>query len=324
MSSAQQLAAVLEAGGPELSRALHRTETRLAEVAEGHGAELASHAAGTLTAGGKRLRPVLVYLCGGDGEGLLEAATAVELLHMATLVHDDVLDAAALRRGRPTVFAAAGRLQATATGDLLFSRAFAELSSTGSPEAVAALSEASSALASGELMQLADAWSDDVTRERYLERCQLKTASLFAAACRLGALLGDSPGSADALAEFGQRVGLAFQILDDVLDVSGPSERTGKHRGTDLLDGTVTLPLIVARRRDPELRAMDLRSVITEPAQAEAVCDRITLTGALSEVREQALGHVAEAKAMLGAAELPEARRHALDLVADGVVERYA
>ena len=116
MSSAQQLAAVLEAGGPELSRALHRTETRLAEVAEGHGAELASHAAGTLTAGGKRLRPVLVYLCGGEGEGLLEAATAVELLHMATLVHDDVLDAAALRRGRPTVFAAAGRLQATATG----------------------------------------------------------------------------------------------------------------------------------------------------------------------------------------------------------------
>ena len=321
-----QLVPVLEAGGPELSRQLHRTEARLAEVAEGHGAELGRHAAGTLAAGGKRLRPVLVFLCGGEGGGdLVAAAVATELLHMATLVHDDVLDQAALRRGRPTVFATGGRDAATATGDLLFSRAFAELASTRSKEAVRALSLASSALARGELVQRADAWSDSVTQERYLERCELKTASLFASACRLGAILGDAtPEAAIALAGFGTSIGLAFQILDDVLDVSGPSERTGKHRGTDLLDGTVTLPLILARQRDPGLAAMDLRELVSEPAQAEAVCDRIAMAGALGEARKQALHHVAAAKAALGDVRLPENRRRALDLLADGMVERYA
>ncbi|MGI9081427.1 MAG: polyprenyl synthetase family protein [Thermoleophilaceae bacterium] len=324
-AAAAQLVEVLEAGGPELSRQLHRTETRLGEVAESHGAELGRHAAGTLTAGGKRLRPVLVFLCGGEGTALTAAAVAVELLHMATLVHDDVLDQAGLRRGRPTVFATGGRAAATATGDLLFSRAFAELASTGSQEAVSALSAASSALARGELIQRADAWSDSVTPERYLERCELKTASLFSSACRLGALLGDvDAGSTAALAGFGLRIGLAFQILDDVLDVSGPHERTGKHRGTDLLDGTVTLPLIIARRRDPELAAMDLRELVSEPTQAEAVCDRIAITGALGMAREQALHHVAVAKAALGGVELADHRRRALDLLADGMVERYA
>src|SRR5918997_7089892 len=125
---------------------------------------------------------------------------------MATLVHDDVLDRAALRRGRPTVFAAGGAGAATATGDLLFSRAFAELAATGSAAAVRALSEASSALARGELMQRADAWSDDVTPERYLERCRLKTASLFCASCRLGALFGGRPALADALCHFGEAI----------------------------------------------------------------------------------------------------------------------
>jgi geranylgeranyl pyrophosphate synthase len=322
VSAAEQLGPIVAAGGPELSRQLHRTEARLLEVAEEGGPALGARAADTLAAGGKRLRPLLVFLCGGSAPGLVEAAASVELLHMATLVHDDVLDAAPLRRGRPTVFAAGGRAAATATGDLLFSRAFAELASTGSAPAVHALSEASTALARGELIQREDAWSESVGPERYLERCRLKTASLFAAACRLGAIFGG--GDQEALAGFGSRIGLAFQLLDDVLDVSGPSERTGKHRGTDLLDGTVTLPLIVARRRDPELAAMDLRALVSEPAQAEAVCDRIVLTGALSEVREQALGHVAEAKAALGGAGLPPGRRQALDLVADGVVERYA
>lgn len=325
VTPAAQLAAVLEAGGPSLRAGLERVEERLAEVAESHGAELGRHATSTLTAGGKRLRPLLVFLCGGRGNGLVSAAVAVELLHTATLVHDDVLDAAALRRGHVTVFAAGGRLAATATGDLLFSRAFAELAAGAGREAVAALSTASSALAQGELMQRADAWSDTVSAERYLERCELKTASLFAESCRLGALLGDSdPGLATALAGFGRRIGLAFQILDDVLDVSGPAERTGKHRGADLLDGTVTLPLIIARERDAGLQAMDLRSLVTEPAQAAAVCDRVAITGALHEARSEALNHVSEAKASLTGADLPDERRHALNLVADSVVERYA
>jgi geranylgeranyl pyrophosphate synthase len=172
-------------------------------------------------------------------------------------------------------------------------------------------------------MQRADAWSDSVSAERYVARCDLKTSSLFAAACRLGSELGGT-GTAEPLARFGARIGLAFQILDDVLDVSGPASRTGKHRGTDLLDGTVTLPLILARQRDPELGAMDLRQLVSEPAQAEAVCDRIAVTGALGEARNQALHHVFEAKAALNDLGLDAERRRALELVADAVVERYA
>ena len=317
-----QLGAVLAAGGSELAELLERTEARLAEVADGHGGTLGRHAGGTLAAGGKRLRPVLVFLCAGDpDERLVAAGTAVELLHMATLVHDDVLDGAELRRGRPTVFAEGGRGAATATGDLLFSRAFAELASTGSPEAVGWLSEASSALARGELMQRADAWRPDVTQERYLERCRLKTASLFAASCRLGALFGGRPAMADPLGSFGEAVGLAFQMLDDVLDVSGPAERTGKPRGTDLLDGTVTLPLILARARDPAL--LELRPGLTAE-QAEALCDRIAATGSLEAARAGAFEHVARAKQSLARIDLPPQRREALELVADGVVERYA
>jgi geranylgeranyl pyrophosphate synthase len=321
-----QLGEVLAAGGPALARALDRTEERLATVAGSHGRELARHAGGTLSAGGKRLRPVLVFLAAADyrDDGLVAAAVAVELLHTATLVHDDVLDRAPLRRSRPTVFARGGREAATATGDLLFSRAFAELASTGSEQAVRRLSAASSALARGELVQRADAWDTEVTAERYLERCRLKTASLFDACCRLGALFGGRAGHATALGAFGEGVGLAFQLLDDVLDVSGPVERTGKPRGTDLLDGTVTLPLILARRRDPELRAVDLRADVTDAAGAEALCDRIAATGALEEARALALRHVGAAKSRLAGLDLADARARALGLVADGVVERYA
>jgi geranylgeranyl pyrophosphate synthase len=315
-----QLGSVLAAGGPELAELLERTEERLARVTEGHGEELHRHAGGTLAAGGKRLRPVLVFLSAERSDARLVAAgVAVELLHMATLVHDDVLDGAELRRGRPTVFANGGRAAATATGDLLFSRAFAELAATASDDAVGALSTASSALARGELMQRADAWSEDVTPERYLERCRLKTASLFEASCRLGALFGDRPDLAPPLGEFGERLGVAFQILDDVLDVSGPPERTGKPRGADLLDGTVTLPLILARESEPALSG-----AVRCAEEAAAVCDRIAATGALDAAREQALGYVANAKRALDELDLLEQRANALRLVADGVVERYA
>jgi geranylgeranyl pyrophosphate synthase len=241
-------------------------------------------------------------------------------VHSATLVHDDVLDAAELRRGMPTVVASAGRGAATATGDLLFARAFAELAANGSTDEVRVLSDASTALAAGELAQRADAWNAAVPVERYLRRCELKTARLFEAACRLGAL--EAGADADALGVFGRRIGLAFQLLDDVLDVSGPASRTGKHRGTDLLDGTVTLPLILARGRDPELAAIDPRT-ITTPGDAERVCDRIAATGALDEARRRALQIVDDARAQLPEG-LSARQRHALDLVAGGVVARYA
>jgi geranylgeranyl pyrophosphate synthase len=326
-AAATQLAEVLERGGPRLQRLLEAGERRLASVADGYGDVLAGHVSTTLAAGGKRLRPILVFVTAGEAEdsALVEAGAAVELLHMATLVHDDVLDRAELRRGRRTVFAEGGRAAATATGDLLFSRAFAVLAATGSADAVRALSDASSGLARGELMQRDDAWSAAVTTERYLERCRLKTAQLFEASCRLGAILGDpGPGAADALARFGEGIGLAFQLFDDVLDVAGPPEVTGKPRGTDLLDGTVTLPLIVARDRDPELRRMDLRTAATGPEAAAAICDRIAATGALDDTREAALEHVRTAKAALEEAELGAAQRELLDLIADNVAERRA
>jgi geranylgeranyl pyrophosphate synthase len=313
---------VMRAGGSHIPDLLDRVERLLGEVAASHGAVLAEHGGATIAAGGKRLRPLLVFLAADteEGEGLVRAAAAVELVHSATLVHDDVLDAAALRRGVPTVVAAAGRGAATATGDLLFARAFAELAVNGRADEIQVLSEASSALAEGELLQRADAWNAEVALERYLRRCELKTARLFEAACRLGALEGG--GSPDELGAFGRRIGLAFQLLDDVLDVSGPAERTGKQRGTDLLDGTVTLPLILARERDGALAALDPRS-IDSAAVAEDVCDRIAATGALDEARARALEMVNEAKAGLPDG-LSARQRHALELVATGVVARYA
>ncbi|MFL5857957.1 MAG: polyprenyl synthetase family protein [Solirubrobacteraceae bacterium] len=329
MAAAPTVDAVVRAAGPHVAPLMARVEERLAEIATGHGALLAEHAGATIAAGGKRLRPLLVLVAAGrrrgqtpsrEGEGLVRAAVAVELVHSATLVHDDVLDGALLRRGRPTVVAAAGRDIATATGDLLFSRAFAELAENGSADQIRVLSDASSALAAGELLQRADAWDASVSVDRYLERCELKTARLFQAACELGALQAGSE-AVGLLAAFGRQVGLAFQLLDDVLDVAGPAEQTGKHRGTDLLDGTVTLPFILARARDPELARVDPRSVCT-PEEAEVVCTRIEATGVLEEVKRQALEIVAEAKAELP--DLPGPQREALKLVADGVVERYA
>jgi len=355
-ASAAAVDAVVRSGGPQLTALMERVEARLAQLVVDHGEILARHATATIAAGGKRLRPLLVFLAAGDldastgatGDRLVRAAAAVELIHSASLVHDDVLDGAALRRGAPTVVAAAGRAVATATGDLLFARAFAELAGGGELEDVRALSAAASALAAGELLQRADAWDTGVPLERYLRRCELKTSSLFEAACRLGALgtasvslsgaakrppatTGLSPSGArkrppaggvtDALAQFGRRIGLAFQLLDDVLDVSGPAERTGKARGTDLLDGTVTLPLIVARERDPQLARIDLRALRTA-ADAEAVCDRIAATGALADAKRQALDVVAQAREQLP--RLPDRQRRALELVAEGVVERYA
>ena len=320
--------AIVHAGGPHVLPLLDRVEVLLREVAAGHGAVLAEHAGSTIAAGGKRLRPLLVILAAagqprGSGDGLVRAAAAVELVHSATLVHDDVLDLAPLRRGRPTVFATAGRAAATQTGDLLFARAFALLAANGDPAQVRALSDAGSALARGELLQRADAFDATISLERYLQRCELKTARLFEAACILGALeSGAESQGAEALREFGRRIGLAFQILDDVLDVAGPAERTGKHRGTDLLDGTVTLPFILARERDPALGALDPRA-IDAPAAAEAICDRIVATGALDEARAVALEHVAAAKAVIPAG-LPDRERNALLLVADGVVARYS
>jgi geranylgeranyl pyrophosphate synthase len=260
---------------------------------------------------------MLVLLCAGadGGAAAVRAATAIELIHMATLVHDDVLDEAPLRRGLPTVAASSGRDRAVATGDLLLSRAFALLSDADDSRAVALLSEASVALARGELAQRHDAFDLDVSEQRYLQRCRLKTARLFECACLLG-------HDDEHLRAFGREVGLAFQLLDDVLDVAGPPERTGKARGTDLLDGTITLPLIEAAAVDPGIREVDLHGL--DSAATEALCDRIAATGALDRVRARALEMVARAKRQLDQADFGPEQRQLLGLVADGVVQRYS
>ena len=327
-SAAASVEAIVRAAGPYVPLLLARVEERLAALAAGHGPILAEHAGSTIAAGGKRLRPLLVLLAAGPDaaspDDLVAAATAVELVHSATLVHDDVLDAAPLRRGLPTVWAQGGRELAVATGDLLFSRAFTELVATGSLAAVRTLSHAGSALAEGELLQRQDAWNAAVAVERYLQRCELKTARLFEASCELGALAAAADASTVAsLGAFGRRIGLAFQLLDDVLDVSGDAVRTGKHRGADLLDGTVTLPLILARARDPALADVDLRTIVT-PEQASELCERVEATDAPADATAHALAIVAEAKGELAALALEDGQRLALDLIADSVVDRQA
>ena len=309
--------AVLDASSRWLPARLGEVEEQLRATVAGHGERLGDDAGATLEAGGKRLRPMLVLLCAGEAGAAasVRAASAIELVHMATLVHDDVLDEAPLRRGRPTVAATSGRDRAVATGDLLFSRAFALLSDAADRRAVELLAEASVALAEGELAQRQDAFDLTISEQRYLDRCRLKTAKLFECACLLG-------HDDEHLRAFGADVGLAFQLLDDVLDVAGPPERTGKARGTDLLDGTITLPLIEAAAADPGIREVDLHGL--DPSTAAALCDRIAATGALERVRARALEMVAAAKRQLDAASFAPEQRQLLRLVADGVVQRYS
>jgi geranylgeranyl pyrophosphate synthase len=315
--------AVMDAASAWLPARMAQVEERLARLSVGYGPRLGEEAEATLTAGGKRLRPLLVLMAAGDraADRAVRAAAAVELVHMATLVHDDVLDGAPVRRGRPTVVARSGRDRAIGVGDLLFSRAFAELAADGEEAEVAELSSASVALALGELAQRHDAYDTSIGEERYLERCSLKTARLFESACRVGRLASGADGT-EELAAFGREIGLAFQLLDDVLDVTGPPERTGKARGTDLLDGTVTLPLILARRLDRELEAVELRAL--DQRGAEEICDRIAATGALDGVRERARAGIERAKRILASASFSEEERELLGMIADGVVERYS
>jgi geranylgeranyl pyrophosphate synthase len=318
---------VLSAGGETIREALDEVEQELATVTGSYRGVLASAAGDTLSAGGKRLRPLLVFVCGqvrasAERRRLVRAGAAVELVHMASLVHDDVVDAALVRRGRPTVYAISGRATATATGDYLFSRAFWVLRGGGDPDQIQVLADACLALARGELVQREDAYSRVVDVDRYLQRCGLKTASLFSAACKLGGLAVDARSqTVEALGRFGYKVGLAFQVLDDVLDVAGSPERTGKERGTDLIEGTTTLPLILAAAEDAELAALELSSVGTRD-EAERICDRIVATDAIEHSRRRARELVSAAKTELDGVE--PGTRELLELVADRVVSRYS
>ncbi|MCC6832697.1 MAG: polyprenyl synthetase family protein [Thermoleophilia bacterium] len=305
--------------------ALAACEAHLRAVVGGGMPQVAAPGADTLDAGGKRLRPLLVLCCAGrvadPTQELIRAASAVELVHMATLVHDDLLDGATMRRGRRTVASAQGADAAIQVGDYLFARAFEDLAAAGEPEAVRVLASSALDLSLGELAQGRAAYDLALTERAYADRVRRKTASLFAAACRLGALVGGIPASAhDGLARFGDEVGMAFQIFDDILDLTGDPAATGKRRGADLRDGTVTLPVILALRGEPEL-ADAIRAADDEEA-IDALCDRLAANTGCAAARQRALGHVGRAREAVEGLEGPDVP--ALLAIADGVVDRYS
>jgi geranylgeranyl pyrophosphate synthase len=277
------LAAVQAA--PGLDAYLAELEARLRATVGSHPGTVADAGAESLAAGGKRLRPLLVFLA-ASGEPPVAAGVAVELVHMASLVHDDLIDRAALRRGHATAWKTHGSVGARATGDYLFARAFSELASTGDGEGVQLLAAAALSLVRGEALQHAQAHKPETTVEEYLHRCTLKTAELFRAACLLA--------SRDpVLGEFGLALGIAFQITDDILDCSGSTIETGKVAGNDLREGTPTLPLLLAAQRDDVVR----EALAGGPLHGALI--RVAQTGALEEAREVALRYAAEARAQL-------------------------
>jgi octaprenyl-diphosphate synthase len=256
-----------------------------------------------LAAGGKRLRPLLVFLSTPPGrEPSIAAGAAVELVHMATLVHDDLIDRAHFRRGKAAAWSVHGPEAARAAGDYLFARAFAEMTASGDVESVAILAEASLRLARGEALQRTQTRDPATSVEAYLERCALKTGALFEAACRLGGGSG----------EFGLALGIAFQVVDDILDCAGSTIETGKIAGTDLRDGTPTLPLLLAAQDDDVVR----EALAGGPMDGALV--RVAATGALERSREVALDYARRARACLNG----ELRRDELEALTEAVVNR--
>ena len=253
------------------------------------------------------MRPLLVFLSTPPGaEPSLAAGVAVELVHMATLVHDDLIDRAHFRRGKAAAWSVYGADAARATGDYLFARAFAELTATGDSAKVQILADSTLALARGEAMQRTQTHDPSTTVEAYIERCALKTGALFEAACRLG---GGAP-------DYGTALGVAFQIADDVLDCSGATIETGKIAGTDLRDGTPTLPLLLAAQQDDVVR----HALAGDPMALShgGALVRVAATGALERSREVALDYASRARACLNG----ELHRDELEALTHAVVDR--
>jgi geranylgeranyl pyrophosphate synthase len=293
---------------PGLEAYLDRLEERLQRAVHSHPGVVSAVGADALAAGGKRLRPMLVYLSSpAEGPAPLASGVAVELIHMATLVHDDLIDGAQYRRGRAAAWSAYGVDEAKAAGDYLFARAFAELADTRDDVAVGLLADATLCLARGEALQRRQTHDPETTVESYLERCALKTGKLFEAACLLGC------GGRDAwLGEFGVALGIAFQITDDILDCSGEVMETGKIAGVDLREGTPTLPLLLAARQDRVV----YEALAGGPLDGALV--RVAATGALELSRAIALEYVERARGFLDG----QAHREELEALTHLVVDR--
>ncbi len=267
---------------------------------------LAEEVAGeALAAGGKRLRPLLCFLT-APAHPPVAAGVAVEMVHMATLVHDDLVDGARLRRGLPAAWSVYGEHAAKAAGDYLYACAFAVLAETGDERAVSTLADAALCLARGEAMQRLQTHDPSTTIDAYLERCSLKTGKLIEAACLLGS------GGDRALGDYGAALGLAFQIADDILDCAGQTQETGKIPGTDLREGTPTMPLLYAAERDDVVR----RALTGGPLDGALL--RVAATGAIERSRAAALDYAARARSCLGA----HPHREELEALTYAVVDR--
>ena len=259
--------------------------------------EVAGPMADLFGAGGKRIRPALVLLaarCGSyDRERAFPAAMAVEVTHAATLVHDDVIDRSPTRRGRPTVAASLGDEPAIVIGDFYFAKAYEYAARTSSPEVVVVLAEAVMKICAGEVRQQAIRYRYSTTVEEYMRRIEAKTATLLAACCDIGALLGGaSDQERGALRQYGLSLGLAFQIADDVLDYTATEGEVGKPIGHDIIDGFATLPLMLASISLQDNRRLD-------EAGARGIVEEVRKSDGPRRALEEARRHAREARAQL-------------------------
>jgi octaprenyl-diphosphate synthase len=274
-----------------------------------------------VASGGKRLRPALVLLSAGAlgyvGHHHHELAAVVEFIHTATLLHDDVVDESALRRGRDTANALFGNAASVLVGDFLYSRAFQMMLSVNDLRVMQILADATNVIAEGEVLQLMNCHNADIEVEDYLQVIRFKTAKLFEAAARLGALLGGaSPQVEDGLARYGMHLGTAFQLIDDVLDYSGDESATGKHLGDDLAEGKPTLPLIHVLQHGNAAQVACVRHAIESGGRADfvGVMAAIRDTDALAVTRRQAEAEVEKAMAALAGLNASNYREALLEL----------
>ncbi|NWG87307.1 MAG: octaprenyl diphosphate synthase [Hydrogenophilaceae bacterium] len=279
-----------------------------------------------VNSGGKRLRPALVALTakalGYQGRQHYELAAVVEFIHTATLLHDDVVDASELRRGRDTANALFGNAASVLVGDFLYSRAFQMMVSVQDMRVMEILSDATNVIAEGEVLQLMNCNDPDISVEDYLRVIRYKTAKLFEAATQLGAVISKAnPEVEQALATYGMHLGTAFQLIDDVLDYSGDSSQTGKNVGDDLAEGKPTLPLLYAMSHGSQDQAQLIRTAI-ENGNADhfqAIQDIIRETGALDHTRRQAETEAKIAEAAISVLPDSEYKRALIELSAFAV-----
>lgn len=248
-----------------------------------------------IAAGGKRLRPALLLLmCGALGCNSAQRfnlAAVIEFIHTATLLHDDVVDESTLRRGRPTANESFGNPASVLVGDFLYSRAFQMMLDADNMRVMQILAEATNVIAEGEVLQLMNMHDADLGEEAYLRVIRSKTAKLFEASTRLAAVLaGATPEIEAACATYGQALGTAFQVIDDVLDYAGDASETGKNLGDDLREGKTTLPLILAMQRGSESQSSLIRTAIEmgDATQLEHIVAIVRATGALDATRTAA------------------------------------